>query len=59
LNGVIKNSIGSKNTIVFGFFMMTISTIGLGLIAKIDNPHTFLYTAVGLRFFQGQGDVIL
>ena len=38
---------------------MTTTTFGLGLISKIDTPNTFKYSAVVLRFFQGQGDVLL
>ena len=59
INGTIKNWLGSKNTIIFGFTMLTITTFGLGAIARIHNPYYFKYTACVLRFFQGQGDVLL
>ena len=52
-NGSIKNYLGTKNTILAGFFLVTLATFGLGLIAKIHNPFWFKYIAVGLRFFQG------
>lgn len=38
---------------------MTTTTFGLGLISMIDSPNAFKYSAVVLRFFQGQGDVLL
>ena len=59
INGTIKNALGAKNTIIFGFSMLTITTAGLGLLAKIDDITTFKYVACVLRFFQGQGDVLL
>ena len=55
----IKNAIGIKNTILFGFFMLTITTIGLGVIANIHDAITFKYTGDALRFFQGFGDILL
>ena len=58
-NALIKNKLGSKNAIVVGFFFLTITTFGLGAIARVKDPHMFKYIAVGLRFFQGQGDVLL
>ena len=51
LNTMVKNRIGSKNTIIFGFFLMTATTFGLGLIGLYDNPLYFKYTAIALRFF--------
>jgi|APCry1669190288_1035285.scaffolds.fasta_scaffold505979_1 MFS family permease len=56
---MFKNKIGSKNTIVFGFFLMTSSTFGLGLIGSYNDPLYFKYTAIALRFFQGAGDTFL
>jgi len=38
---------------------MTLTTTGLGVIANIYEPKTFKWCAVVLRFFQGQGDVLL
>lgn len=58
-NSLIKNSIGTKNTILLGFFLVTITTIGLGSIAHITNGTYFTYTAIILRFFQGAGDILL
>lgn len=50
-NGAIKGYLGSKNTIIFGFVLMTITTAGLGMIAHVKDPYTFLYIACVLRFF--------
>ena len=50
---MIKNKLGAKNAVILGFVLLTGTTFGLGAIARIDNPHTFKYMAVGLRFFQG------
>lgn len=58
-NAYIKNKLGAKNTLLIGFFLITVTTYGLGLLSLIDNSDTFLYTALILRFFQGQGDVLL
>jgi MFS family permease len=38
---------------------MTFTTFGLGWIAKIRDPHLFKQIALFLRFFQGQGDVMI
>ena len=51
MNGAIKNFLGSKNTMLFGFGMMTLTTALLGVISRIKNPYNFLYTACVLRFF--------
>lgn len=56
---MFKNKIGSKNTIVIGFFLMTSSTFGLGLIGLFNDPVYFKYTAILLRFLQGAGDTFL
>ena len=58
-NSIIKNALGSKNTIVIGFFLLTITTFALGWIAAISNAQTFKYVAVVVRFFQGLGDILL
>ena len=58
-NGSIKNWLGSKNTIVVGFILLTVTTVGLGLIANITDPTTFKIVACTIRFFQGQGDIML
>lgn len=55
----VKNKIGSKNTIVAGFFLMTVTTVGLGIMTMIDNPTTFFFVGNALRFVQGLGDVWL
>lgn len=51
VNGMIKNSLGSKNTIVVGFILLTVTTAGLGGLAYCKNPYVFKYTACVLRFF--------
>ena len=58
-NGTIKNYLGSKNTIIIGFTMLTATTFGLGLMALITDPYMFIPVACVLRFFQGQGDILL
>ena len=47
----IKNSLGTKNTILIGFFLLVITTIGLGLIAILNDSIAFLSCAIGMRFF--------
>ena len=46
----IKNKIGSKNTIVAGFFLTTCTTVGLALMTLIEDPDTFFYVGNALRF---------
>jgi MFS family permease len=58
-SSAIKNRIGTKNTILFGFFMLTITTFGLGAIAKINDAYTFKYVGDSMRFLQGFGDILL
>lgn len=58
-NAMIKNKLGSKNAIVIGFGILTITTYGLGAVSYVTDPHMFKWIAVVLRFFQGQGDVLL
>ena len=55
----VKNKIGSKNTIVAGFFLMTLTTIGLGVMTKLEDPYMFFIVGNSLRFVQGLGDVWL
>jgi len=58
-NSAIKNRLGAKNAILVGFGLLTVATFGLGAIANFTDPHIFKYLAVGLRFIQGQGDIML
>lgn len=44
---------------ILGFFLITITTFGLGAIEHFDHSAEYLYSALVLRFFQGQGDVLL
>lgn len=44
---------------MIGFILVSVSTAGLGLISNIKSPKSFKYAAIVLRFFQGQGDVLL
>ena len=59
VNSKIKNCIGGKNTILLGFLLLTVTTFGLGAIARFEDPYWFKYLAIGLRFFQGQGDIMI
>ena len=52
-NALIKNKVGTKNAILLGFVIATITTFGLGAIANVKDPQTFKFIAVGLRFLQG------
>ena len=58
-NAKVKNKLGSKNTIQFGFVLITVTTFGLGYLARVKDPYTFFIAACALRFFQGYGDVLL
>lgn len=49
-NGSIKNALGAKNTIIIGFALLTISTVGLGYIEVFKDPETFKILAILLRF---------
>ncbi len=50
-NSIIKNRFGAKNTIIFGFVLMTATTFGLGLISYTNNAKLFLGISIALRFF--------
>jgi len=54
---VLKNTLGTKNTIMFGFTLLSIATFTLGAIARLDNPHPFFWIAISARFVQGTGDI--
>ena len=59
ISAKIKNYLGSKNTFMLGFLMLTTSNFGLGYIAHLDSPNAFYCLALFLRFVEGQGDVLL
>lgn len=58
-NSKIKNALGSRNAIMFGFTEMIISSFGLGLASRCQDPTYFFYSSMILRFFQGQGNGII
>ena len=39
--------------ILFGYTLLTFTTVTLGYIANFENPHYFVNVSIGLRFFQG------
>ena len=47
----IKNCVGSKNMLLIGFTMLSVTTFGLGAVTWIYNPRTFMYVSLMLRFF--------
>ena len=49
-NAYIKNKIGAKNTIIFGFLLITASTFGLGALHFIQDHNIFKISALALRF---------
>jgi len=53
INSILKNFFGTKNQILIGFVLLAVTTTGLALVARFKNPHTFLWVAMVLRFFQG------
>lgn len=50
INSIIKTTLGAKNAFVVGFLLLTVTTIGLGAIKHIINPHVFKWVALFLRF---------
>ena len=58
-NSTLKNILGSKNAILFGFVLTTISTVGLGLMSYIQDNEMFFIAASGIRIIQGLGDCLL
>lgn len=50
-NGHIKAKLGAKNTMIFGYTVLTITTIALGAIEGIKDPKTWMTTACFCRFF--------
>jgi predicted MFS family arabinose efflux permease len=51
--------LGTKNTIIIGLFLVMFSTVGLGALARVLNGNMFRVIALGLRFIQGTGDIML
>ena len=49
-NSIIKNRMGSKNIIMVGFLLLTLTTFGLGAIAVTDDPYLFKNVSLVLRF---------
>ena len=41
INGIIKNYMGAKNAIIFGFSMLTLSTAGIGFAPIVKDPVLF------------------
>jgi len=58
-NSLIKNTIGTKNTIILGLSLVTLTTVGLGVIYAITDGNYFVYSAIILRYIQGAGGVLL
>jgi hypothetical protein len=50
VNGVIKNKIGAKNSIILGFIQMTITSFGLGMLSLIKYPEYFKIAGIIIRF---------
>ena len=55
MNSCIKNKIGAKNTILLGFTVLTLTTFGLGFIARFDDPVVFSALGLVFRFLMGFG----
>lgn len=51
INGMIKNMIGTKNSMTIGYLLITITTFGIGVCANISDPLLFKYVVCALRFF--------
>jgi len=58
-NSTLKNIFGTKNFIVLGFFLLTLTIAGLGIIANVKDPKAFVWLALVLRFIMGAGDIIV
>ena len=50
-NSLLKNKIGAKSLVLVGFLLLTVTTVGLGAIARVSDPHDFKWYAVVLRCF--------
>jgi MFS family permease len=53
LNTAIKGRIGTKNSILVGLLIVTLTTTGLGAISHLNDTTQFKWCAVALRFWQG------
>lgn len=54
----IKNKIGAKNTILFGFFLHGLSIIGFALMGYLQDPFVYKNAGLSMRFMQGIGDIL-
>lgn len=57
LVGMMLESLGRKNSIIYGFILVIISTIALALTSLIKNDTAFLAASITARFIMGMGDM--
>jgi MFS family permease len=50
MNSFISNKLGAKNAVLLGFTVLTLTTVGLGTLAKVKNPKLFMILSIILRF---------
>lgn len=58
-NSLIKNTIGTKNTIILGLSIVTLTVIGLGAIYALNDGVKFTFAAIVLRYIEGAGAIML
>lgn len=59
INSYIKKFCGSKNTVILGFAILGLNSLGLGMITKVSDARVYMWVSVLMRFLQGFGDNLI
>ena len=55
--GLMLEKLGRKNSIMIGFIVTIVSTMGLACTEFIEDDSLYLYLSIAIRFIQGMGDM--
>ena len=54
-----KNRIGAKSTIILGWLITILSSVGFGFLSLLKDGNVFAYCGMGLRAMQGLGECLV
>ena len=55
--GIMLESVGRKNSIIFGFIILVVSTMAMSVTVYCKDDILFLVLMIIARFIQGIGDM--
>lgn len=55
--GALLERLGRKNSIILGFVIVILATIGMAATQLINDKATYFYVSIVARFIQGMGDM--